>query len=151
MVGFKFAETMAGTLHRGDGAGKSPSEVPFSFRIDARCRTLTRYLQGAPMEIAGSVSIPGIAAERPLSGTLDIGLPLRRELVYAFSFVGDDGATYRFYGRKDVRYTNLLVTMTTLRGELFRNGETVGNATIYFDLKDLPSFLASWRPTFRSA
>ena len=41
---------------------------------------------------------------------------------------------------------NIPKTMTTLEGHLFKDGAELGPATLTFDLKDLASFLATWRP-----
>lgn len=75
-----------------------------------------------------------------------MGLPVRRRLQYDLSFRAPDSALYRYIGRKDVRYLQFFRTMSWLRGTLFRNGEPVGRAELWFNYRDLPSFILSFRP-----
>ncbi|RME01490.1 MAG: hypothetical protein D6812_07975, partial [Deltaproteobacteria bacterium] len=119
---------------------------PFTFRVAARCDSVLDERFGKPLRLEGVVEIPGIAEGRACKGTLLIALPFGRKLAYALTFTGEKGKTYRFYGRKDVRYLRLLRTMTTLRGELFEDGVKVGEATLHFPLRTLPRFLLSFRP-----
>ncbi len=60
------------------------------------------------------------------------------------AFSGDDGATYRYKGQKDVTPLNLLKSMTTLRGQLYREDEVVGDAELTFNLRDIPEFMRSF-------
>ena len=144
-MGFHFRETMSGELTLDDAPYGSPP-LAIRFHVTARSGPLRRYLEGEPLTLEGRVSVDGIAEERPLQGHLEIGLPLRRQLVYNFEFLGDDGTRYRFHGQKNVSYLRFSRSMTTLYGSLYRGDARVGRALVRFDLRDLPSFLASWRP-----
>lgn len=144
-MGFHFRETMSGELTLDSDPFGAPGRA-FSFRVTARCPRWGRYLDGGALELEGRVSIDGLASECALRGHLEIGLPLRKQLVYNFEFVGDDGARYRFHGQKDVSYLRLAHSMTTLRGALYRGDARLGSALLRFDLRDLPTFLANWRP-----
>jgi hypothetical protein len=101
---------------------------------------------GDPFDVSGTASLRDTGEKVTVSGTLLVALPLRRLLRYDLSFKAPDGALYRYMGRKDVRYLHFLRTMSWLRGILFRNGETVGPAELWFSYRDLPTFILSFRP-----
>ena len=138
---FHFTETMRGRVEEADG-----TLLPFEFTIKPHASGLVAFLLGDPLKVGGTVSLKGAAECVPVGGTLLLAMPLRRRLCYDLSFRGLDGALYRYVGRKDVRYMHFVRTMTWLRGTVFRNGEPVGSAELYFDLRDLPGFLLSFRP-----
>ena len=138
---FHFTETMRGRVEEVDG-----TLLPFEFTIKPYASGLVAFLLGDPLKVGGTASLKGIAERVPVGGTLLLAMPLRRRLCYDLSFRGLDGALYRYVGRKDVRYMHFVRTMTWLRGTLFRNGESVGSAELWFDLRDLPGFVLSFRP-----
>ena len=142
MIGFGFHETMSGSYHDGD------KERPISFTLDVRAPNLVSFLLDRDATMAGHVDAPGLATRAPLAGTMRIDPVLGRVIGYRFTFTGDNGKSYRFAGQKDVSALRLVESMTTLRGELTdeTDGRRVGDATLLFDIKHLPSFLLSWRP-----
>jgi hypothetical protein len=144
LPGFSFDETMAGplTIH----GATHPTHM--EFRIHAEVSSLGSFLSDGRTEIAGTVSIPGFAESAALLGSLWIW-PLRRILRYEFGFTNNDGMPCRFAGQKDVSPFDLVNTMTFLPGILFdEQGHEIGQADVRFELSDLPTFLASWRPVF---
>lgn len=141
MPGFRFHETMFGTLHL-DG-----EERPIRFTLDARVPSLLQFLGDRRATIEGHVEAGGIARRAPLVGTMTIDPLLGRLIRYEFGFTGDDGKAYRFAGQKDVTPLHPLRSMTTLPAELTDGaGNKLGSADLMFDLRDLPSFLGSFRP-----
>jgi hypothetical protein len=138
---FQFTETMRGWMDEPSG-----NRAAFEFTITARAQGYVSYALGDPLLVEGAVSLQGIADNARASGTLKIALPVGRLLRYDISFEAPDGARYRYIGRKDIRYLHFLRTMSWLKGTLFRSGEPVGRAELWFDYRDLPRFLLSFRP-----
>ena len=144
LPGFSFDETMAGPIT----LSGSPHPQHMEFRLHAIAPSLGSFLEDGRTEIAGTVSIPGYADSAALAGSLWIW-PLRRVLRYEFSFASNDGSPCRFAGQKDVSPLDPVNTMTILPGCLYdAHGKEVGQAEVRFELSDLPTFLASWRPVF---
>jgi hypothetical protein len=142
-MGFQFKETMRG---RAQTDGKEP--LAFEFTITARAVSAVAYLLGRPLDVTGVISLKGVAGGVPVEGTLQVALPVKRMLRYDLTFRSQDGAVWRFFGGKDVRYLRFLRTMSRLRGNLYRNGEQSGTAELWFDYRDLPRFLLSFRPVW---
>ncbi len=144
LPGFSFDETMAGPITFTD----SPHPQHMEFRIHAEVPSLGAFLHDGRTVIVGTVAIPGFADSAALSGSLWIW-PLRRVLRYEFSFTNNEGTPCRFAGQKDVSPLDLVDTMTILPGCLYdAHGKEIGQAEVRFELSDLPTFLASWRPVF---
>lgn len=144
LPGFSFDETMSGpiTLH----GSQHPQHM--EFRIHAEVPSLGEYLDEGRTEIEGTVSIAGFADSSALKGSLWI-LPLRRQIRYEFGFAANDGSPYRFAGQKDISPLDPVTTLTVLPAYLYdAHGREIGQAEVRFELGDLPSFLASWRPVF---
>ena len=141
-MGLQFKETMSGTVRLPEG------DTRFSFVVTARSDTVFAFGGWAPMDLTGTASLEGVVTDAPLleGSSLEIGIPLHDYLRYQVTFEDGEGRRYRYFGQKTVRVWNLPKTMTTLHGHLFRDGSELGPATLRFDLKDLPSFLSTWRP-----
>ncbi len=140
-LSLSFSETMSGT-----------SEVlgekePFSFSIRARSKgTLRDLARTKELAIEGVVSGPRFGEARPLSGTLVVDLFPGGRLAYAFDFVSKDGEPLHVRGQKRVRLLALRRTMTSLPGVITdAAGNEVALADVAFDMRDLPSFLLSYR------
>jgi hypothetical protein len=90
------------------------------------------------------------ADEVPIRGTIEIRPVVGKIIRYDFSFTGNDGQPYRFSGQKDIRWTEIKRSMTTLNGVITAaSGEEIARATLHFDVKaDLLPFLVSWKPAF---
>lgn len=140
-MGLTFRETMSGRVATARG------ERPLRFTATATSDTLGAAFGWAPLWLDGTAHL-GRAAAGPLEAgsSVEIGLPFRRELRYHLCFGDAAGHRWRFFGRKDVRFSRPWRTLTTLRGTLFRDGCEVGPAELRFRLRDLVPFLASWRP-----
>jgi len=141
LPGFQFDETMTGQL-RLDG---QPSPKQVRFRVRAAVSKLADFAHDGRTEIRGEVSIDSLVESAPLIGSLWI-LPLSRVIRYQFDFQLPSGETMHFGGQKDVRLLALKETMTTLPAVLQDSrGAEIGRATVYFNIRDLPSFLCSFR------
>lgn len=145
MFGFHFTETLSGTFTR-DG---SSEERAITFTFTARARSWLAHLRDRKAEIEGTVSMDGIVAGTPLRGELTIDPVLGKLIRYDFRFDGDDGRPYHFLGQKDVTLADLVGSMTTLSATVKdAGGRTVATCHLRFDPRDLPRFLASFRPSF---
>ena len=141
LPGFGFSETMAGTIQLTGGA-----ESHVIFHLRAAVPQLVSYLRDGRTDLSGDISIDGVAQAAPLSGSLWIW-PHRSIIRYAIAFRGDDGQELQLAGQKDIRLLDFRRTITTLPAELTTAaGESLGHATVYFALADLPTFLRSFHP-----
>lgn len=141
MGGYTFSETMTGTCLR-DGA-----ESPIAFTLQARVDNLLHHLQDRRATIEGHIDLPGLANHTPLRGEMIIDPLLSRLIRYDFTFAGDDGGSYRFFGQKEVSVLDPVASMTTLPAEITGpDGKRIATCELRFDLRDLPSFLRSFRP-----
>jgi hypothetical protein len=146
MFGFHFSETMQGTWTR-DGQAPGQEERPIAFSIVVRARSWLKHLRDHDAEIEGTLRMDGFAKEVPVRGTLHINPLMGKVIRYDFGFLADDGRRYRFIGQKDVSLSDVVGTMTTLPAAIEdENGKVVARCHMKFDTKDLPSFLASFRP-----
>lgn len=146
--GFRFAETMSGTVGL-DGAARdgAQGEHQFSFTVTAVAESQRAFwLGGQPLRLHGTATIEGIATRQPARGTLELSPFLRRELVYELEFTSDRGEKLRYFGRKRISARRLLSSWTTLRGALLQDGMPIGKSTLRFDLRDLPGLMLSFRP-----
>jgi len=144
-TGFKFEEQMAGTWR---AVGESADPTPRRFVLDAVARTgnVRQFARDGLLDLVGTVRAEGLAERAEVkAGTLDIAWVRKRELNYDFRFRGDDGQTYRFRGKKDVKLLRFLETMTTLPGRILGARGPVGEALLRFDLRrDLLSLVSSF-------
>lgn len=140
-MSLQFDETMAGTVATAQGPRA------FSFHVRAFSDASGVFGGAERMALTGSATLEGVAEAAPLldGSSLEIGIPYHDYLRYQVAFEGRDGARYRFVGQKTVRLLRIVRTMTTLHGQLFRDGVEIGSGTLRFDLKTLPRFLSTWR------
>lgn len=144
MIALEFRETMAGSYHL---ASAPDEERPMSFTIRARSRGLGGFLRRPVTEIEGEVDAEGLADHRYLRGTLELDFLRTGTLVYDFQFTANSGRRCAFAGKKTLRPSDLLESMTVLPGRLVADGgEEIGQALLRFDLRsDLLRFLRSFR------
>lgn len=144
MIGLEFRETMAGSYHL---ASAPAEELPMSFTIRARSRGLGGFLRRPVTEIEGEVDAEGLADHRYLRGSLELDVLRTGTLVYDFRFTANDGRRCAFEGKKTLRPSDLLESMTVLPGRIVvEGGEEIGEALLRFDLRsDLLRFLRSFR------
>jgi len=140
-MALRFEETLLGHLETAEGLR------PFSFRVRVAGPSFWGAWGRDFLALVGSASLDGAALEAPLEpgSTLRIGLPFARSLTYHLAFRDVEGRRYRFFGTKRVRWTRLPRTLRRLVGTVYRDGEVLGPATLWFRWRDLPAFLASWR------
>jgi hypothetical protein len=140
---FEFAETMAGSFRLVDAPA---ADRPMSFTIRARAKSVLGFLRHPEVDIEGEVDAQGFADHEHLRGTLEMDLLFKRRLSYAFTFSGNDGQAYAFWGEKVVK-PPFAEAMTILPGKIRdAAGKTIAEALLRFDLRsDLGRFLKSWR------
>jgi hypothetical protein len=146
-LGFQFEETMTGTYTRtGDGQDSGG----FRFRARVTAASALRHLRDGMAKLEGTLDMDGFADDVPLSGTIEIRPLFKKIIRYEFGFTANDGNPYQFAGQKNIRFDELVPTMTTLSGSITdaRDGTEVARATCRFDVKgDLIPFLVSWKPS----
>lgn len=142
MLGFHFKETMRGNWRPVAGG----AEKPIEFTVTARAASLFDHVRDKMATLEGTLTVDGLAHGTSISGELTIDPIFGKIIRYVIDFKGDDGAAYKLEGQKDVRFTDLAHTMTTLPARITRvDGSEVGSALLFFDKRDLPRFLASFR------
>jgi len=151
-LAFRMREIMAGEHRFVDGAGP-PGSHPLSFTLDWGPERLAAYLN--PLDAGfmlnralGEIDVGGLVRAAPCSGELELRYLRDASIVYRLDFSGPDGTAYRYQGCKsDIRPWNLHRTHTTCRGTIERvsDGRLISESTVYFDLRTLPAFLASFR------
>jgi hypothetical protein len=144
-VGFQFDETMTGTWTRVGSPGDTGS---FRVQLRVKAEDALRHLRDHLADLEGTLDMEGFADDVPVRGKIEIAPLVKRIIRYELDFTGNDGKPYRFAGQKNIRFSDLVTTMTTLDASVTDAGGTeVARATIRFDLKaDLLPFLISWKP-----
>ena len=115
------------------------------FRMHVKAPKLASLLLARELELHGHADLERLATNQPLVGKLVVSIPWAKEMRYDVSFRGDDGACYRFVGKKDVRYSSPRETLTTLPGTLTKNGERFTDATVVFRWANLGALVTSVR------
>lgn len=131
-----FRETMSGTTDDGRR---------FTFTVEVEAPRASSLALSEMLRVTGFAELEGLATHAPIDGTLVIGLPWRPSLEYELAMHADDGAIWRFSGKKSVALLHPVKTMTTLPGVLYRDGAEVMGCRLHFALGELPSLVASVR------
>lgn len=144
-AGFKYEEKMTGTYHL---LSRPEEEKAFTFTARASVDNVMKFLQDMAAALEGTVEMESFADHAPLSGTLELNPLLGRVLRYQFSFVANDGKSYRFAGQKDINFLDLPGSLTTLPGAVYdESGNEIARVLARFDVgSDLVPFLLSFRP-----
>jgi len=144
-LGFEFQEVMSGTYTM---VGQPSEQGELRFKLRARAADALQHLRDGMVTLEGTLDMEKVADEVPISGTIEIRPLTRRIIRYELSFTANDGQPYRFAGQKDIRFSDLVATMTTLKGAVLNaQGTEIARATLHFDVKaDLLPFLVSWKP-----
>jgi hypothetical protein len=141
--GFRFRETLSGTWTR-DGVTR-----PMRFSLTAQVASWLRHLRDHKAALDGTVTLDGLASERPLGGEMTIDPIFARRIRYEFSFTGDDGRRYCFSGQKDITVRDPVGSLTRLPAAIYDEHERqIATAELAFDTRDLPRLLLSFRPTW---
>ncbi len=146
-TGLEFSEVMAGTMTLEDGP---PVDVEFEVRA-----TQEEDEPGLDAEVEfhleGMLRFPGLATAAPCAGTL-LMRPLERHatLGYTLTFFADDGRELMLRGSKDVGILSVVRGMTTLHTTVWHRDTLLARGVLYFDLKDLPEWLGTFRLLRRS-
>jgi choline dehydrogenase-like flavoprotein len=141
-MGISFFEVMAGEVT--DTHGKTH---PLRFEIKGESTDLFRYVRSGEVKITGVVDCPLFACSAALEGEMVISPLRRKKISYGFRFRDSEGRACRFVGRKEIRFTKPVFSMTHLGGVIEREGVEIARGELRFDLDDLPEFLSSWWPS----
>lgn len=136
-MGFQFAETMRGTIEWDTAPGVLE---PFSFDVRAVASSSRAYLSTMEAELSGTVHAPPLG-DLPGSGVITIKPIGGRFIRYHLEF-GD----YVLDGEKTIRWLSPRESFTHLPAEITKGGLHVAHVESDFDLKDLWTFLRSFRP-----
>ncbi len=140
-LGVRFEETMRGHLHPLDGA----PPLAMSLSASVHAPRVLRLWRRIPMTLTGHMTLEGSATGAPTKGTISLEVRGLRRVIYDLSWRLDDGQLGRFYGWKTLSVRHFVRGWTELKGQVTQRGELMGQATLQFDLKDLPAFLRSMR------
>ena len=140
MLKISLKENMYGTYRevRTNGA---TGRFDFSCRLEAG---LPQFFQDGLMRLSGRVKFEGVTEDAPMEGSLRIDPLKTRTLTYDFTF-RVEGALYRFLGRKDLKASSPVSSMTRMVGRVEKDGVSLADVQSHFDLAELPRFLASFR------
>lgn len=96
--------------------------------------------------IQGTVTLEGVATDRPVVGTLKVH-KARRDMVYDFAFTDDAGRAHRFHGHKHLTLLGMVSDFARLEGLLFgAHGQQVAALSWRMNLReDLGGLLTSLR------
>jgi nucleoside-diphosphate-sugar epimerase len=102
--------------------------------------------------LEGHISLDQVAQRAPLRGTLTIH-PIHRRLTYEFGFDGDDGASFRFRGEKQLTLLGHIRDFARLPGVAFNSrGQALAALDLHMDPRaGLAAMMRSLRLSFRSA
>jgi hypothetical protein len=114
-MGFRFAETMAGTIEWDAYPGV---QHPFSFEVTAEAASTRGYLQNGKAALRGVVHAPPLVEVADADGTITIRPIGERIIRYELQFEGDDGKLYELVGQKDIRWRAPLRSFTYLPAEI---------------------------------
>jgi hypothetical protein len=142
-MGFRFSENMYGTYQ---SASAPDRERRFMFHIEAVSRDWRRTIRDGRVEATGFVEAEGLASHAPIEGFMIIKPLVQRLIHYEFEFLGEDGASYRYAGRKTIRHLSPLRTWTTLPGSILdAAGRETARSVTRFDTREFGAFLRSFR------
>ncbi len=131
-MNLSFTETMRGELTDSSGTKRS---VAFHVR--------THQTRGGAFELDGIVQLPGYGDECPCTGTLTISLGA---IAYVVRWKTPTGS-FVLRGHKSPSVLRPFTSMRKLPIALeTEGGARLAEGLMWFDLFDLPEFLASWVP-----
>jgi uncharacterized protein (DUF362 family) len=167
-IGLRFSETMSGYLAEGvldfaEGERVAKKQNNFlTFDVTMHIEDLNDFgkLAGRKARLEGTVSFAPLGRNLPLrNGEFTLFRPDRetgkRRMIYSFAFTGGDGNEYFLYGYKviydDPHEFDLGKDLTTLFTRIHRGpspeGPLLGSGIMHFQMKSLPSMLASFTVT----
>ncbi len=130
-----FVETMRGTLKAEDG-----SETKIEFEVRADADHLRQFLKDRHTTLRGVMRAGKYGAAVPASGSLVVDIP--RALTYRVEFAG-----HVLEGKKTPRFFAPVKSMTEMDVVLkTAEGEVVARGQMFFDVRELGPFIASWLP-----
>jgi hypothetical protein len=130
-----FREWLSGSYWRLDAP---TDERPIRVDLEARTEDLAALVRDhdPTWTLAGTIDAEGLAAGRPLEGTLGFRWAGERRIRYRLAFTGDDGHRYELDGQKEFSKLKPFESVTLLAARLFDDaGEEVARITLRFDLR----------------
>lgn len=123
---FDYDETLRGSFD--DDVGRHPMRLQFQVSWPS----IPWPPSGGEGLLQGRVTIPGVAADTPVRGTVQLSwFPVFR-MDYQFGFRNDDDRACRFVGRRRFRFDAPRESLARLEGTFInRFGEPIGEATAH--------------------
>lgn len=146
-LGFELAESMTGTYHLFSAPLVSR---PLRVRLTLAVNGLARFAKRRKIAAEGTIACEGLAADRPVTGSVAWRLLDEKRVPYDLAFEGDDGKTYRLRGQRDFFMHNVIGSLTTMEASLYADEREIGRAVIHFEPSmELPALLKTFRPRLR--
>ncbi len=144
-VGFEFRETMSGSYTL---IGQPGVERPLRFSLRVHAEDALAHARDHVARASGTLEMDGFADEVAVAGTLVLTPLTKRVIRCELTFVANDGLPYKLQGQKDIRFSDLVGSLTTLPAQIVdAAGKPVAKAQVTFDVRaDLLKFIASWKP-----
>jgi hypothetical protein len=139
---FSFRETMRGTLEF-DGDARARE---IAFTVEASTASLIDFASTNEVSLDGTLDLSGMATACAAEGTMRIDPLGSHTIAYRVQFEDDAGKAWRLKGHKTLRALTPIASMTILPVELEdAEGHVAARGKMTFALRELPSFLASFR------
>jgi len=139
-----FDETMAGTCERVSDGGRFVTTLKVRVSGGPSWSAM-RAARGGTFALAGTIDLAGLVPSVACSGVL-VMRPFERTttLLYDVTWQSEDGARWSLRGEKHA-FLFMGTGMTKLHTEIRKDGELVAKGLLRFDLRDVPSWLATFR------
>jgi len=139
-----FHENMAGAYHL---LARPLEDRSAELSLDVTIDRLRDFVRSPALRVEGSLSLEGVATERPCTGKIGLRIVNEQRIPYDLNFQGDDGHDYRLYGQRDLTVPKLADALTVLPMSLCdATGREVGRAVLRFDARtELKQLLKSIR------
>lgn len=150
-LGFVMDEVMSGDHEFIKGMGPDGKHV-FEFKVTWGPENLAKWINPFSstfftQPLNGTVTVGGMCADVPCSGTLELAYFTEGKIRYTFDFK-HKGKAYHFVGEKvNIRPWNLHVSHTTCFGVLTekKSGQIISRSVTHFRFNTVPAFMASLR------
>ena len=139
--GVSFFEKMSGML-----LDKNGQEFLVDFDMKAESSSTYSLINTGKTVVSGVLNLKPDLEDVYFWGSLHMGPFTKREIVYDLYFNGEEGEKYNLRAKKSINFLKVIKSMTQMETKLYKDGEFFAQGTMTFDLKQLPSFLKSFKP-----
>lgn len=149
VLGFSFRQAMSGTYWL---LGAPADERAIGFTLAAEATDIASFVRNKTMRLSGTMDAEGLAAGKPVEGSLAVKLLDEGRIAYRLAFSGDDGQSYELSGQQEWSSVSPVASLTLLSATLYdARGQEIGRAQLRFDFwSDWKRWLKSFRPRWDS-